>query len=51
MCLDRYIYGQFFVVVLLNQARAGIWLARAWFLEIAFVLDVGMCVYVCVPAP
>ena len=44
-------------VVLLNQARAGLWPARAWFLEIAFVREVGMCVCVwmcvcvCVSAP
>ena len=28
----------------LNQARAGQRLALAWFLEIAFVCEVGMCV-------
>ena len=32
----------------LNQARAGL---RAWFLEIAFVWEVGMCVCVCVCPP
>ena len=36
---------------LLNQARAGQRPARAWFLEIAFVrkVDVCMCVSVCPP--
>jgi len=33
--------------LVLNQSRAGIWPARDWFLEIAFVSDV--CVRV--PAP
>ena len=36
-------------VSLLNQARVGLWLARAWFLEIAFICDISM--RVCVPAP
>jgi len=31
-----------------NQARAGLWPARDWFLEIAFVHDVCMRVRVCV---
>ena len=35
--------------VFLNQARAGLRPARAWFLEIAFVREVGVCV--CVSAP
>ena len=35
---------------LLNQARAGLWLACAWFFEIAFVREVGMrvCMRACV---
>ena len=33
---------------ILNQARAGLWLACAWFLEIAFC---PMSVCVCVSAP
>jgi len=47
--------------VFLNQACAGLWPARNWFLEIAFVRDVSMlarararacvCVCVCVSAP
>jgi len=37
--------------MLLNQARAGLRLARDWFLEIAFVRDVSMCMCVCVSAP
>jgi len=36
------------VSFLLNQARTGLWLARDWFLEIAFVRDMSMCVCVCV---
>ena len=32
----------------LNQARASRRPVRAWFLEIAFVREVGMCVCVCV---
>jgi len=32
----------------LNQARAGFWPARNWFLEIGFVRDVCMHVCVCV---
>ena len=28
----------------LNQARASLWPARAWFLEIAFVREIGACV-------
>ena len=32
----------------LNQARVGRRPARAWFLRIAFVREVSMCVYVCV---
>ena len=37
-------------MLFLNQARAGHRPARAWFLEIAFVREVGMrvCVRVCV---
>ena len=37
----------------LNQACAGLQPARDWFLEIAFVREVGMrvCVDVCVSAP
>ena len=31
-----------------NQARAGLWLARAWFLKVDPVRIVSMCVYVCV---
>ena len=31
---------------LLNQVRADQGPAHAWFLEIAFVQEVGMCVYV-----
>ena len=36
---------------LLNQARTGLWPARDWFLEIAFVRDVSMlaCMCVCLP--
>ena len=33
----------------LNQAHAGLQPVRAWFLEIAFVREVGMCVCVSVP--
>ena len=33
---------------LLNQARAGHRPAHTWFLEIAFVQEVSMCVCVCV---
>ena len=33
---------------ILNQARAGLWLTHAWFLEIGFVWEVGMHVSVCV---
>ena len=34
----------------LNQVCTGLWLACAWFLEIAFVRDIGMrvCMHVCV---
>ena len=32
----------------LNQARAGLWPAHAWFLRIAFVREVSMRVCVCV---
>ena len=32
---------------ILNQARAGLWLARAWFLSIASVREL-QCVCVCV---
>ena len=32
----------------LNQARASLRPARAWFLDIAFVHEVGVSVYVCV---
>ena len=50
LCLILAIFGWF-----LNQARAGRRLAHAWFLEIAFVHDVGMrvcvCVSVCLSAP
>ena len=35
----------------LNQARAGLWLARAWFLRIALSTNVSMRVCVCVSAP
>jgi len=34
-----------------NQVRAGLGLARNWFLEIAFVRDVSMRVCVCVCLP
>ena len=37
------------IVTFLNQALAGLGPARAWFLEIAFVREVGVCV--CVSAP
>ena len=41
--------------IFLNQARASLWPARAWFLKIDSVQIVGMrvcvCVCVCVPAP
>ena len=37
--------------LLLNQARAGQRPARAWFLDIAFVREVGMRVCVCVCLP
>ena len=30
------------ITYLLNQVRASLWLACAWFLEIAFVGDIGM---------
>ena len=33
---------------LLNQARAGLWPAHAWFLKVDPVRIVSMCVYVCV---
>ena len=32
----------------LNQACAGLWPARAWFLKVEPVRIVSMCVYVCV---
>ena len=32
----------------LNQMHASLWPAWAWFLEIAFVCNVGVCVCVCV---
>ena len=35
----------------LNQARAGLWPARAWFLKIDPVRIIGMSVHVCVSAP
>ena len=39
-------------IVFLNQARAGLWPARAWFLNIDPVRIVGMRVCVCVcPRP
>jgi len=36
------------ITILLNQARAGLRPARAWFFEITFVRDVCMCACVCV---
>ena len=43
----------YILATLLNQARAGRRPARAWFLEITFVRDVGMrvCLRVCVSTP
>ena len=39
-------------VLFLNQARAGLRPARAWFLEIVSVrMSVCVCVFVCVSAP
>ena len=38
-------YDIILVSFLLNQVRTGLWLARAWFLRIAFVRK---CLYVCV---
>ena len=38
----------FYILLFLNQARAGRSPARAWFLRIAFVWEVSMRVYVCV---
>ena len=32
----------------LNQARAGLWLVRTWFLKIDPVRIISMCVCVCV---
>ena len=40
-----------YVQSFLNQVRAGQRPACAWFLEIAFVREVGVCVCVCVSAP
>ena len=37
------------IKIFLNQARAGLWTARAWLLEIDLVREV--CVCVCVSAP
>ena len=49
-CNIEYVGPQF-----LNQARAGLWPARAWFLEITLmrtsVCVCGMCLCVCVSAP
>ena len=39
-----------YCMLLLNQARAGLWPARAWFIEITSV-RMYACVYVCVSAP
>ena len=36
------------VITFLNQARAGLWQARAWFLKIDPVQIVSMCVFGCV---
>ena len=46
-----YLTTLFTLKVFLNQARAGLRLARAWFLEIDPVRIVGMlaCVYVSAP--
>ena len=33
----------------LNQVSAGLWPARAWFLEIVSSVNVGVCVCVCPP--
>ena len=35
----------------LNQVCTGLQLVQAWFLEIAFVRKVGVCMCVCVSAP
>jgi len=48
--LKECIIGRIFVTLMLflNQARAGLRSAYAWFLEITFVHDVCMCAFVCV---
>ena len=45
---ENKLYCNWIRINFLNQARAGLRLARAWFLEIAFVREVSMCVCVCV---
>ena len=49
--ISRYIllyfsYKKYFIHITeaFNQAHASLWPARAWFLEIAFVRNVSMCV-------
>ena len=40
------------LLLFLNQARAGLWLAHAWFLEIVSVrMSVHVCVFVYVSTP
>ena len=50
-CKDvSYLYGATPLMLkcsaFLNQVRAGLWPARSWFFEIAFVQEVSMCVCV-----
>ena len=50
-CFHIFVLLQRSITTLLNQARAGLRAAHAWFLKIDPVRIVGMRVHVCVSAP